>query len=248
MESSKRIPLIDEIRGLSIVLMVIYHFFYDLVIIFNVNIELFFSDFINSLVMLFAGTFIFISGCSSNFSRSNIKRGAICFGFGVIVTAVTAFIMPAQLDLFGILHMLGISMMLFPLFEPLIKKIPPLWGMLGTAALFLLCFNIPNGYIGSFGIRLIELPTQLYSTSFLFPIGLPGPAFRSSDYFPLIPWLLCFLCGSFFGKTLASHKAPDFFYSSHFKPLAFVGRHTMLIYLLHQPILYGLLLVIFNLI
>lgn len=243
---SERIPIIDEVRGLSIILMVIYHFFYDLVVIFNVHIALFYTDFIYSLVMLFAGTFIFISGASSVFSKNNLKRGAICFVFGIIITIVTMFAVPGQLDLFGILHMLGICMMLFPVIERLTEKVPSKIGLMLFALIFLFLFNVPNGYIGLFGIKVFDIPAVFYSQSFLFPVGLPGIGFSSSDYFPLVPWLFLFVCGSFFGRLAKERCFSESFYRSRVKPLAFVGRHTMIIYLLHQPILFGGLWIIMN--
>ena len=85
-QENKRVWLLDEVRGLSILLMVIYHFFYDIVVLYGVNIPLFYSPGLNMLRDFFAGVFIFISGTACRFSRNNLKRGVQCFGLGMVMT------------------------------------------------------------------------------------------------------------------------------------------------------------------
>lgn len=244
-DSKNRVPLIDEVRGFAIICMVVYHFFFDLVVLFSVDIPLFHTDFIQTLVMIFAGSFIFISGSACLFSRNNLKRGAICFGLGLAVSLVTYLVMPTVLDLFGILHMLGICMMLFALVAPLVKKIPPVIGIIASFLLFFITYNLQAGYLGV-GMFSVELPQALYSTPFLFPLGLPNNSFFSSDYFPLFPWFFCFMAGSFFGVLVKEHRLPNFFYKDHLKFLSFTGRYTIWIYLAHQPVLYGVLYLVFS--
>lgn len=243
-----RVHLIDEVRGFAILCMVVYHTFYDLVVIFGMDIPLFYTDFIYTLVILFAGLFIFISGAACLFSRNNLKRGFFCFLLGMAMTAFTYFFMRDSLDVFGILHMLGINMMLFSLLAPIVKKIPPVWGIIGCLLLWLFTYNLSNGYLGFEGIFSIDMPPALYRTSFLFPIGLPNSGFFSVDYFPLIPWIFCFFAGSFFGVLLKEKRLPQVFYRMHIKPFAFVGRNTLIIYILHQPVVFSILWVIFSLI
>lgn len=127
-EKSNRVYLIDEIRGLSILLMVIYHGAYDLVSIFRINISIFYSPFIMFLQVLFAGVFVFISGIACRFSHNNLRRGFYVFLIGLGLSAFTFFFMPSQLILFGILHMLGVCMMFYGVFHKLLEKIPVLVG------------------------------------------------------------------------------------------------------------------------
>lgn len=244
---TNRVWLIDEVRGLSILLMVIYHMFYDLVFIFGVDIPVFTSPFLFALVYFFAGTFIAISGTASHFSRSNLKRGALCFGLGLLLTVGTLLIMPSEQIWFGILHMLGICMMLFPLFRPLFRRIPPVVGMVVCFVCILLTFHVQNGYLGIPGVFALPLPRVLYDIEILMPLGFPGPDFFSSDYFPLLPWIFCFLLGGFFGVLVKERRLPAWVYRPHCRPLAFIGRHTIWIYLAHQPVVFGILWVIFAL-
>lgn len=228
-------------------MMVVYHTFFDLVIIFGVNIPAFYSPLVNGLVILFAGLFIFISGTACHFSHNNLRRGLICFGLGLILTLGTFLFMPDERILFGILHLLGASMLLFPLLSPLFRKIPPLVGIPLSLILFALLYHVPDGYIGFAGWFSLALPRGIYDLHWLFWLGFPGAGFFSSDYFPLIPWGFCFAAGAFFGVLVKGRRLPAWVYAPHCPPLALVGRNTIVVYLLHQPVVYGVLWVVFAL-
>lgn len=244
---SRRVWLLDELRGLFIILMVLYHMFYDLVYIFDVNIPAFQWGITTWIQLLIAGMFVFLSGIASRFSRNNLKRGAQCFGLGMVMTLATALFMPSQLVVFGVLHMLGVCMMLFALCRPLLDKIPPLWGMIICALLFFLTFNTQSGYWGMAGWSF-QLPEAWYSTPLLFWAGFPNPQFWSSDYFPLLPWVFWFLGGNFAGVFVKDNRCPKWFYQPHSRAFAFLGRNTIFVYLLHQPVVYGVLAIIFSII
>lgn len=243
----KRIGFVDEVRGFAILCMVVYHTWFDLVQIFGVNLPFLFTPQMNFIRDLFAGLFIFISGSACRLSRNNLKRGIICFCGGLILTAATFIAMPEEKILFGILHFLGISMILFALLQKLLDKIKfPIIGMLLFSLLFVLTCNVKDGVLSLGSLFSVKLPGALYQTNYLFPLGFHNGEFFSSDYFPLIPWLFIFLVGSYFGILLVKRRLPRFFYKDHVKFLSFVGRNTLLIYLLHQPVIYGILYVIFH--
>lgn len=242
---SARVHLIDEVRGFAIICMVFYHAMYDLVMIFGVDLPVFTSPLMQNILQpLFAGLFIFISGAAGHYSRSNVKRGLVCFCFGLVLTAVTAVVLPGELILFGILHFLGIAMMLFPLLKRVADRLPPFVGIALGLLLYFIFSDISYGRIGLSPFFTIRLPGALYSTPYLFWLGLPGRGFSSSDYFPILPWIFVFFAGCSFGRLLKAKRCPRFFYRMHCRPLAFIGRHTMLIYLLHQPVCYGLMLLL----
>lgn len=237
-----RVWFIDEVRGMAIILMVVYHLCFDLVYIFNVKIEIFDSAIINFMRDVFAGLFIFISGISCRFSSSNLKRGIICFLFGIGVTLVTFFFMRQETIYFGALHMLGISMILYNCFEKLLNKIKfPIFGIVIAGLLFYFTKEISRGKIAIWTFYIDDSLRK-----WLFPFGIVSSDFHSWDYFPLVPWVFVFLAGCYFGVYVIENRLPEFFYNMHSRPIAFVGRHTLWIYLFHQPILYGLLYVIFN--
>ena len=232
-----RVGLIDEIRGFAIICMVVYHAVYNLVFIFGVDFPFFYSGFMNSVRDVFAAAFIFLSGSACCYSKSNLKRGIICFLFGMLLTLVTFIVIPSQLITFGILHMLGICMMFYPLFKR-IFRLPPMLGIIVFFALFFIFYDLPRGRILFF-----ELPGSIYEPN-LFFLGLPSQQYVSSDYFPLIPWMFVFAAGTFFGVLLKQKRVPQFFYKTHCRFLAAAGRNTLIIYLLHQPVIYGVMYIV----
>ena len=114
-------------------------------------------------------------------------------------------------------------------------KIPPTLGVVMSFILFILFKNIQNGYIG-FGHLVLAVPKVLYSIKILTPIGFPFSGFYSSDFFPLLPWMFLYLCGYFFNKIFESHNKWKKIATHKIPILSLVGKKTIWIYLLHQPI------------
>ena len=250
-QSPRRVPFLDEARGLLLFIMVLYHCIYDLISIFGISSPLLHSPFLHNVVQpLAAGGFILISGIVCRYSRNNLKRGLQTLGVGLGITLITAVAMPSQLVLFGVLHMLGSCMILFALLRPLHKlghSAAALIGMAVCILLFVLTRYIARGYLGTESLQL-ALPPEWYQSPFLFPFGIHPRGFFSSDYFPLLPWMFVFFCGSFLGIFFVNDFLPDFFYRPHSNVLSWVGRHSLIIYILHQPVTYGVLLLWFRLV
>ena len=247
MEAAKtrRVHLMDELRGVLIIGVMLYHLLYDLAVLFPVGIPWMFDPWMNHARNACTGSLIVISGISCLYSRSNLRRGLRTFGLGLLLTLVTGLVMPGQLILFGILHFFGASMMLYALLSPLLERIPTLPGLLGSVFLFLVTWTVYSGYLSFFGWHLY-LPDFLYDKPLLFPVGFACAGLSSADYYPLIPWSFLFFAGSFFGRYVRAGRLPDFCYRSHCPPLALLGRHTLLLYLVHQPVFYGILTLIFH--
>ncbi len=240
---SSRVGLLDELRGFAIVCMVVYHALYDLKYMFGVDVPIFFDSWFGIIRDIFAGMFIFISGTACRYSSNNMKRGIQCFFIGMVMTFVLPFFTGGTI-LFGILHFMGISMMIYGLSEKALDKLPALVGLILCVLLYIFTMNVQSGYLGIGSLLQIGLPQKAYDVGVLFPLGLHSKGFYSSDYFPLLPWLFVFVAGSYFGVYCKAGILPKFFYNTHIKWLATVGRYTIWIYVLHQPILY----LIFNLI
>lgn len=245
-EKKRRIIALDELRGFAILCMIVHHTFLDIGDVLGLQWG---YDIFNALCTvqpLFWATFIIISGVCSRLSRNTIKRGVIVVLCGLAITIVTAFIMPlfgfvgAEI-FFGILHCLGFCMIITGLLMPVIKKINYKVGAVVCAVLFLIFYNIETGEL-LFG--LIELPYQLYTSNITAPLGLHNNEFYSADYFPLIPWLFLFLFGAFMGKIALEEKLPEFMYKSHAKIFSVIGKNSLWIYLAHQPVIYGILMVV----
>lgn len=236
----KRIYALDELRGFSVFCMVFYHAFYSVGLIFNVPFFVSLLKFFMPAEPFFAAIFIIISGISSNLSHSNLSRGAKLFVVAMAVTLVTAIVEPKYIIQFGVLHMLSISMLIYGLLQKPLSKIPRIFGMIFFGLLFIISYCVPYHYLGIPNFFAVKLPSVLYSTSFLYPIGFPNARFSSSDYFPLIPWLFAFLFGTYIGKYAAEERFPKFTYKSHIPFFSFLGRHALLIYIIHQPIIFGI--------
>ncbi len=242
----QRAGFMDEVRGFCIICMVFYHVMFDLKYSFGIDIPIMFEPWFKYVVQTFAGTFIFISGISSRYSRNNAKRGIQCFFIGMIVTFVFAFFAPNAPVLFGILHFLGVSMMIYAIGEKIVLKIPAKIAIPLCVLLFMVTYGIMWGYLGLFKEFSLPLPQFLYDAKLLFPFGFVGGGFASMDYFPLFPWLFVFLAGVYVGGYAVENKLPAFFYNTHCKPLAFAGRHTLWIYVLHQPVAMAIFFLIFG--
>ncbi len=224
-----RIWEIDFLRGVSIILMVGYHLLYDLGEFRGMTKVLFFSTDLNSTgwtiaQSFFAALFVLLSGISSTLSRSNFRRGLRLLAVSLAVTAVTYIIDPSQAIWFGILQCLAFSMLLYgAAFAKARPAACAAWGALVIA----LAAVLPA----------VKQALVLRS-DWLLPFGIPGPGFSSFDYFPLIPWFGVFLVGAALGKTV---YAPRRSLLPWRLPVTFVniaGRHSLLIYIVHQPVLY----------
>ena len=245
---SRRIVLIDELRGMAVVVMLLIHALYDIVVLAPLDPAVLANSFIATVISVFGAVFCFLAGVNSNFSRSNLVRGLRLFAIAIGISLVTWFFLPTQFIFFGVLHLLGLCMIFYSFAAKKLRRISPLLGFFVCMALFAFTFSLPQGYLGFFRVRLIALPRVLYSFSFLFPFGLPGPGFQSADYYPLFPWVFIFLAGAFIGSTLSKAVLPEWITRVRPSWLSFLGKHSLLIYILHQLALYGLFYLIFKVI
>ena len=223
----QRIWELDAFRGICILGMVIVHFIYDLTDLYRIvnwNAGTAFS-----FVQNWGGVlFLLLSGVCATLGSRSVRRGLIVFGCGLLCTAVTAsmylldFANEYIIIRFGVLHCLGLCMILWALFKKL-----PTWALavLGAA-------------ITAAGFAV---STVTVDATWLYPLGLTYPGFSSSDYFPLLPNLGFFLAGSVLGQTLYRNKQSLLPNVSQANPilhfLGFCGRQSLFIYLLHQPLL-----------
>lgn len=222
----KRIWELDALRGLNLLWMIAIHFIYDIVVLFPLW-HWTAPDWYVFLVRLCSVLFLLISGVCVNLGKNSLRRGLTVLGGGMIITAVTVVMAltglcdPSIIIYFGILHCLGVCMLLWPL----VRKCPG-W-LLVVLGLVLI-------YVGKY------LDTLTVDTYWLLPLGLCPDYFASSDYFPLIWNFGFFLVGAGVGRYLYRRKESLFPRVKQVLPirfLGFCGRHSLMIYLLHQPVL-----------
>ena len=142
---------------------------------------------------------------------------------------------------FGILHCLGSCMIITGLLMPVISKINYKLGAVISAFLFIFTYGINTG---TMLFTLIKLPASWYQYDFLAPLGVYSKNFKSADYFSIIPWLFLFLFGAFIGKLAINENLPKFMYKQRSKFLCTVGKNSLWVYILHQPAIYLIMLII----
>ncbi|MBE3130467.1 MAG: DUF1624 domain-containing protein [Acidobacteria bacterium] len=231
----ERVWEIDFLRGLAIILMVGYHLLFDLGEFRGIKRFLGFSTDLSSAAWsatqyFFAGLFVVLSGISSTLSRSNVRRGLKLLAVSLAVTVATHIFDPASAVYFGILQCLAFAMLIY---GAAFEKAGPIacaaWGAL----------------VLGLGAALPVLKRALaVRFDWLLPFGIHSPSFSSFDYFPLIPWLGIFLAGAALGKSVYAARRslvpwllPETFINA-------AGRHSLLIYIVHQPVIMGVLYVL----
>ena len=236
----KRFWEIDFLRGIAIIMMIVFHLLYDLTYFGGCNLNLH-AGFWLYFARATATIFIFLVGLSLtiSFSRSEkiqnsrkklylkyLKRGLRIFSWGLIITLMTWIFLREGFVLFGILHLIGISIVLA---YPFLKL--RYWNLL-------------------LGIAFISLGIYLKNFTFGFPwlvwLGFVPDHFYTVDYFPIFPWFGVVLIGVFFGNLLYPDYARKFklYDLSNFNFIGLfclLGRRSLIIYLIHQPILIILL-------
>ena len=229
--------LLDTVRGVCILSMVAYHGMYDLVDIFGLP-----SAWYTGLPgyiwqQSICWTFILLSGMCWQLSRHHVKRGLLLVGCGAAISLITWLVMPSQRILYGVLNLLGLSALLLIPLDKVFRKIPAWAGLGGALLLFALTKNVSRGSLGFEGLVLCRLPRWLYATDLLAVVGFPSPSFWSTDYFPLLPWFFLFCAGYFLWSLLDKSPRAKELLRPGLRPLSFLGRHSLVIYLIHQPAL-----------
>ncbi|MBR1598979.1 MAG: DUF1624 domain-containing protein [Lachnospiraceae bacterium] len=235
--SEERYSLVDGIRGIAIINMVVFHFLYDIFIVYGKAPSWYGLPTIHVWQQVICWTFIFISGFVWPWGmKGNLRRGLRFNLYGFIISIVTLIVIPSETIWFGILNFMGCAVLLmFPL-QKIAKKIPPILGVVSCFLLFIFCKQIQHGYIGIGDMLQIEITSRLYSVKILTPFGFPFLGFRSSDYFPILPWIFLYLCGYFTNQIFMKHKSWQHIACYKIPFISDIGSRTIWIYLIHQPL------------
>lgn len=224
----KRIWELDFLKGVALIFMIWDHIIFDLYGFFGFDVSSlgFFKEGIGVISSLI---FMTVCGISLTLGKHNLKHGLLVFSLSLALTLFT-FVFDIITDsgsliLFGILHFLGLSMII----GHFAKKLPVFVLGVFSALLFFLGFY--------FRTLTVSLP-------FLFPFGLTTSTFFSSDYFPIFPNLGYVFLGIIIGKTVYKNKKSIFNFSPKKSLMCFLGKHTLVLYFAHQPVIYFLIFVI----
>jgi len=241
--SSKRFFEIDMLRGLAIVLMIFGHILWDLdyfgVAPINNDVYSLLQKIVPPLFFLLVGVSLVVGKKKienrsiedeESYYKRLILRGFKIFGLGMILTIGSLIFMPEKVVIFGVLHCIGLSIVLS---VPFLKY-------RNYTLLFSLLFIFAGSIITQY---TVENPTILHLT-----IGLhQTDVWRYTlDYFPLVPWFGVCLLGIVIGDWLYSgnkrrFKMPDLSKYRPVKLFEWAGRHSLGLYILHQPIIAGAL-------
>jgi uncharacterized membrane protein len=226
---------VDALRGVAIVMMVVYHLLFDLSALAGYDIAVV-TGFWRLWARVTASLFITLVGVSLTLSLARarqaapgaplfgkfLRRGLEVFGCGLLVTAGTFLLYPDEVVTFGILHFIGTGI------------------VLAYPVLGLKWLNLP------LGLACIALGRAIEGVTLPFPwllwLGLPPAYYTTFDYFPLLPWFGLILLGVWAGGVLYPDRLrrfplPDLSATPPVRLLGNLGRHSLLIYLVHQPML-----------
>ncbi len=211
--------------------MVAFHVLWDVNYFFGTSIPLTSGYFelsriaITSLFLLLVGVSLILSGVQSRPYSGYLQRGLGIFSYGLLISLVTWLLLPTQFVRFGILHLIGVSIVVAPLFAKLGR-----WNLL----------------VAGIGLVSSSFFTSMLPPSLLsLPLGRPPLLFSSVDYYPLFPWFFVVLLGLGLGTFAYKEKSRRFSFPNFGKHpviliLSLLGRHSLTIYLLHQLVLFGL--------
>lgn len=226
-----RIWELDAFRGLCILAMVLVHLIFDLTVLWRLIPAELPAGF--TFLQLWGGVvFLVISGISATLGSRSVRRGLTVLGCGGLVSAVTLgmYLLGAAnqsiIIYFGVLHCLGICMILWAALKKLPSWLLALGGLVMAAAGLYL-----------YHVTLVDFPWLVW-------LGFLYPGFSSADYFPLLPHLGFFLLGAVLGRTLYPNQKSLLPRVSTKNPiirfLTGCGRLSLPIYLLHQPVITGI--------
>lgn len=239
-----RYGLLDTLRGITLISMVLYHGTWDLVHLYGIKLNWYHGVGAYIWQQSICWMFIFLSGFCWSLGKKTLKRGLIVFAGGACITLITCLFMPENKVVFGVLTLIGSCMLLMIPLHRLFQKIlfkenAAGLGFFISLLLFALTRNCNNGYLGFEAWKIVKLSTSWYGKGIAAFLGFPSPDFYSADYFSLFPWFFLFLGGYFLYHMLNREKGLNRIFTWEIAPLSKVGRYSLPIYMLHQPVLYA---------
>ena len=240
----KRYAALDILRGFILVSMILYHGIWDIVYLFGAQWEWFGSGLAYTWQQSICWSFLLLSGFCWHFGKTKWKRGLQVFGAGIAVSLVTVFLMPEGQIIFGVLTLIGSSMLLLIPLDKVLRHVPPVLGFVLSFIAFVITRNVNGGYLGFESWNWMALPENLYANYGTTYLGFMHQGFYSADYFSLVPWLFLYVAGYFLYGIIRKQNwlsvldVKDCLWTAW---LEWMGRHSLIIYMLHQPVIYGVL-------
>ena len=260
----KRLDLIDTLRGLSIISMIIFHTVWIMNSFgYGISSETLYGPLCTFWERTICMGFILISGFSFSLGRRHVRNAALTFGLGAAITLVTCIFVPEIRIVFGVLTFLGSAgFIMIPIDKALssrnytdktisssldsapasdnsMKKTAWVIFSLLTCALFIFTYSLHKGWLGAFGHELLTLPEGLFKGYFMTYLGFTDPTFFSSDYFPIMPWIFWYFLGYFLEKLSRGTSLRSGALTKGIPALSFLGRHSLIIYVIHPVVIFA---------
>jgi uncharacterized membrane protein len=224
---ARRVAIVDALRGFAICLMIVYHGCFDLnwfgVIHADFNNDIMWLTARAVIVTMFlslVGVGLVLARRTAQPARKFWNRVAVVGGCALVVSVVSYIVFPATYIFFGILHCVVIATLLA---APLVER--PVIAIVAGVAIVAIGLTVK---------------LQAFDTPWLNWIGMMTHKPPTEDYVPLFPWLGVVLIGVALGNWCFRPHSPAVERASP-AWLRWTGRHSLIIYMVHQPILIGLL-------
>lgn len=243
----RRMDVFDLLRGLALLSMIAFHTCYDLAYLARVPSMAWFAPPLEDVWRCtISWTFIGVAGCMCLLTRNNARRAAKYLAVALAVFVATTVAAADTPINFGVIFCMGACTLIYAGLERVGLAPRGYLAAVVCLALFLALLGIQHGSVWLFGAN-VELPAVLYSTRLFDWLGFPGPGFASGDYYPVLPHIFLFLAGAALMATWRDRPQgyPAALYArvpSGLRWICVVGRHTLWIYLAHQPVILGVLM------
>ena len=221
-----RIAFFDSLRGFTIISMVAFHAAYDAAYLFGFEIPWFTDPIIQTVWRSsISWVFLALAGWMTSLSRNNLKRGgvyAVTAGAVFLATSVAGVDTPIS---FGIIYCMAACTLLYAATAPLLNRFPAAAGLISCLVLFAATYTLPH---------------TTYPVEGLAWLGFPSASFVSGDYYPLLPNVFLYLAGAFTARWFDGHHAsgyPTWMMKANVPFLSMIGKLSLPIYLVHQPLL-----------
>ncbi len=241
----ERYHLLDALRGFAIYHVIIFHFLYDVYVVYGLNPDWPYQTWVQLWQKNGCGLFVLVSGMVFALGRNTFKRGLQLQILGLVITLVTVFFAPSEAIYYGILTFFGSAMWLTLLLKKLLVCVPAVAGMFSSVVCYVFTKDIASGVGSFFGAKLFTFPEWLYQDCFAI-LGFHSDSFYSSDYVPLLPHIFVFWFGMYLFAWMREHNLTHYLTGGNYKIFTFPGTHSLEIYILHQPILMGICYLIFG--
>ncbi len=248
---------LDALRGLSIVMMLCHHFIFDVRYILNIDTFAFQDSKLFNYVAqpLFLSIFLCVSGICCQFSRNNLKR-AVRLGLAAITLSAMMGVFSIVFEeglfvFFNILHLLTVGTFIYWFIERLEAQKAKKESIQPDQIIIIQSRNnvffLIVGMVFLLGLQIVPEISGNVDTYLLLPLGiLPKDYLPMGDYLPMIPWLGVFLMGIVIGRVRYHEKKSAFpgvppTFLKLTRPFEWVGRNSLVVYLLHQPVMLAIL-------